>query len=131
MSSEVTIQLEVSPEVTIQLEVSSEVTIQLQNCLDSDNWGKIICRPDEREEAKHFYNYAVSIYKTHEQEELLVGHVPIRSSFLFGSFIEKDGKKIDVEVRGGSNDLLIITRYPTDVNFLCQPKKKLWHCLGP
>ena len=52
--------------------------------------GEILkCRHDQRDEAKIFDDYAVGLYKTEEDGKQLVGHVPIKLSFLFLKFIEK------------------------------------------
>ena len=81
----------------------------------------LFCRHDERDEAKQFDNYAVSIYTRKEREEVLVGHVPIEFSYLFYKFMEKDGSKIDIKVCGGrqlENGLVVPTTY-----FVCGTKK--------
>ena len=52
-----------------------------------------------------------------------MGHVPIEFSYLFDEFIEKDGKKIDIKVRGGrqlENGLVVPATY-----FVCENNKKL------
>ena len=52
-----------------------------------------------------------------------MGHVPIEFSYLFDEFIEKDGNKIDVKVRGGrqlENGLVVPATY-----FVCGNNKKL------
>ena len=84
---------------------------------------KLFYRHDELEEAKQFDNYAVGIYKIKEQEEILFGHVPIEFSYLFNKFIEKDGNKIDVQVRRGrqlENGLVVPPTY-----FVCGHNKNL------
>ena len=52
-----------------------------------------------------------------------MGHVPIEFSYLFDKFIEKDGNKIDVKVRGGrqlEKGLVVPATY-----FVCGNNKKL------
>ena len=57
--------------------------------------GEILkCRHDQQDEAKIFDDYAVGLYKTEEDGEQLVGHVPIELSFLFFKFIEKEGQNL-------------------------------------
>ena len=59
------------------------------------------------EEAKQFDIYAVGVYKKQGQKKVLVGHVPIKFSFLFYKFIEKNGNKIYAKVRGGRHGLVV------------------------
>lgn len=73
---------------------------------------KLICKPDKREEAKIFDDYAVGICEGKRNE--LVGHVPIELSFLFFTFIKKVNNEIFAEVKGGrklENGLVIPVVY--------------------
>lgn len=83
---------------------------------------KLFCRHDEREEAKIFDYYAFSISKTNDEEENLVGHIPIEFSFLFLKFIEREENNIVAEVREGrklENGLVVPARY-----YVCGRKRK-------
>ena len=77
--------------------------------------GEILkCRHDQRDEAKIFDDYAVGLYKTEEDGEQLVGHVPIELSFLFLKFIEKEGTELTAQVNGGrtlENGLVVPATY--------------------
>ena len=87
------------------------------------NFRKIFCQHDEREEAKQFDIYMVSVYKKQGQEKALVGHAPIEFSFLSYKFIEKDGNKIYAKVRGGrqlENGLVVPATY-----IVCGKNKRL------
>ena len=76
---------------------------------------KLICNHDKQNEAKIFEDHAVGTY----QDSHLVGHAPIKLSFLFCKFVEKRNNQIFAEVNGGrklENGLLVPYIYDADGN---------------
>ena len=64
-----------------------------------DKGEKLVCRKDEREEAREHDKHAVGVYKKDDTKtNSEVGHVPIELSKLLLQFLESDSQNM-VEVR--------------------------------
>ena len=61
--------------------------------MESYKGGKLMCKHDEWED------HVIATYK----DSRLVGHVPIKLSFLFCELIKKRDNQIFAEVKGGRN----------------------------
>ena len=84
---------------------------------------RLNCRKDYREEAKEYDENAIGVYKKTEEEDLLVGHIPIKLSKLMNQYLGADSSNRLVATISGKRKRELCLVVPAKFKCISMKKK--------